>query len=61
MMSDVNEFFDQERCFMILPDGSNSFILGMRVREVHIMPLLIEFILNLKFSVFMGIISVQIV
>jgi hypothetical protein len=40
------KFFNNEIRFSVWFDGSNSFVLGVTIREVDIVPLLMELILD---------------
>jgi hypothetical protein len=60
----IGEFFEDKSRISIWSNGSNGRFLGMRIREIDIVPLLMEFISNLNrfvdiIIIFLNIISTE--
>lgn len=60
-MGNISEFFEDESRISTWSNGSNGRFLGVRVREVDIVPLLVEFISNLNGLVDIGIFRFKII
>jgi hypothetical protein len=60
-VGNISEFFEDESRISTWSNGSNGRFLGVRVREVDIVPLLVEFISNLNGLVDIGIFRFKII